>query len=262
MSPIPEAFYHLDGDRLVPSALCIGPWSASLQHGGPPAALLLRGLLDRLPADLHLGRLTVDLLRPVPLVPLRVRTTVLRQGRLVTWAQASLTDPQDRLLAQARAVLHRATTLELPPSTTPHLPTPPGYEGVEPFVFPFFPAEIAYHKGIEVRIVEGRWPMEPCTAWMKLTRPLVRGEPTDPRVALVTLADACNGLSPAVLDLGMSFVNGDLSIYLRRPPVGEHFAFAARSLAHTSGMGLGQAAIFDAQGELGRSAQSLVIATR
>lgn len=262
MSAIPSAFYLPEGDHLTPTALCIGPWSADLQHGGPPSALLLRAILAEVPPSLNLGRLTVDLVRPVPMLPIRAEARIIRQGRLVTWAEASLTDTRDRLLARAHAVLHRATSIDLPPSSTPVEPEPPAAAAVAPFEFPFFPAEIAYHKGIEARIVAGTWPVEPCTAWMRLTRPLVDGEQTDPRLALVTLADACNGLSPAVIDLGMSFVNGDLSVYLRRPPVGEAFAFAARSLADASGMGLGQATIYDEGGELGRSIQSLVIDRR
>jgi hypothetical protein len=37
---MPEAFFHRDGDRYVPTELTRGPWSAEAQHGGPPAALL------------------------------------------------------------------------------------------------------------------------------------------------------------------------------------------------------------------------------
>lgn len=262
MSALPPAFYRAEGDRLLPTALCIGPWSAELQHGGPPAALIARAVQAAAPASTRIARLTVDLLRPIPLVAVRVHVETLREGRQATWMIARLVDDDDRLLAHATAVLIRSAPVALPPAGTAPLPLPPSAADVEPFPFPFFPTDIAYHRAIQVRIVAGRWPVEPCAAWMNLTVPLVHGEPTTPVQALIALADACNGLAPAVLDPAVSFVNADLTVHLRREPQGQTFAFDARSLAHPSGMGLVQAALFDAEGELGRSAQSLVVAAR
>lgn len=262
MSGIPGAFYHRDGDRLVPSALCIGPWDARLQHGGPPSALLARAILADAPDTLRIARITVDLLRPIPLVPLRATATTVRAGRLAHWVDAALLDDDDRLLARATATLIRREELALPPTDTRPLPPPPSADGVTPWVFPFFPASIAYHRGVEIRFVEGQWPRTPTTAWMELTRPLVDGEATAPTIALLTLADACNGLHPAVLDLGLTFVNADLSVHLGREPVGARFALATRALADPSGMGATRATIFDETGELGHAALSLVVARR
>ena len=39
-----EAFYALDGERIVPSELTRGPWDRNSQHAGPPSALLARAL--------------------------------------------------------------------------------------------------------------------------------------------------------------------------------------------------------------------------
>jgi hypothetical protein len=262
MSDVPSAFYHRDGDRLVPSALCIGPWDARFQHGGPPSALLARAVLADAPDTLRIARITVDLLRPIPLVPLRATATTIRAGRLAHWVDAHLLDDDDRLLARATATLIRRDALTLPPAETRPLPPPPSPDGVTPWIFPFFPAPIAYHRGVEIRFVEGQWPRTPTTAWMELTRPLVDGEPTTPTIALLALADAVNGLHPAVLDLGLTFVNADVSVQLGREPEGARFAFAARALADPSGMGATRATIFDAAGELGHAAQSLVVARR
>ena len=69
MSP---AFYTLDGERFISSELTRGPWSNQHQHGGPPCALLGRALSrhgDEADA-FFLARMTVELLRPVPIAPL------------------------------------------------------------------------------------------------------------------------------------------------------------------------------------------------
>ena len=68
----PEAFYERDGDLLVATELTRGPWDPGAQHAGPPAALLgraIEGLEDA--AEFHVGRLSFDILRSVPIAPLR-----------------------------------------------------------------------------------------------------------------------------------------------------------------------------------------------
>lgn len=260
MSDLPAAFFVPHGHNLAPTALCIGPWSAHLQHGGPPSALLTRAIRASLPEGFHLSRLTFDLMRPLRLEALRAEVTPTRVGRAAAWFEARLLDAEGAICARATASAIRASPVDLPPG--PLLAPPPSAEGVPSFDFPFFPAEIAYHRAVDVRLVRGRWPEEPCAAWMRLRVPLVEGEPTHPVDALITLADACNGLAPAVADLRTSFVNADLSVHLLRAPVGDTFGFDARSVADTSGMGLVQAAIFDEAGELGRCAQSLVVSRR
>src|SRR5947209_18218182 len=53
--------------RFVASELARGPWDADAQHGGAPAALLMREF-ERIPAadGLQIARVTYELLRPVP----------------------------------------------------------------------------------------------------------------------------------------------------------------------------------------------------
>ena len=58
-----------------------GPWTPDAQHGGPPAALLARGIerLDEA-TDRVIGRFTMELWGPVPVGPVAVRARVLRPG--------------------------------------------------------------------------------------------------------------------------------------------------------------------------------------
>ena len=86
-----EALFVPEGERFLPTELCRGPWSPDAQHGGPPAALLARAL-ERFGGgdEMQVARLTVELLRPVPLAPLAVTARFARPGRKVQLVQAAL----------------------------------------------------------------------------------------------------------------------------------------------------------------------------
>ena len=65
---MPDALFERDGTRFVPTELCRGPWSPDAQHGGPPAALMARAAEGfEGGEEMQVARLTVELLRPVPL---------------------------------------------------------------------------------------------------------------------------------------------------------------------------------------------------
>src|SRR5919107_73071 len=88
---MPEAFFLLDGGRYAPTVLTRGPWDPGAQHAGPPAALLGRELERCEPSEgTHLGRVTFEILRPVPLEPLEVDARVVRPGRSVELLDALL----------------------------------------------------------------------------------------------------------------------------------------------------------------------------
>ena len=94
-----EAFYELDGDRAIPSELTRGPWDAGSQHAGPPAALLVLGhAMETLPLgeeEMRIGRITYELLRPVPIAPLRIEAEIERGGRRVEYrfVEGSFVEP-------------------------------------------------------------------------------------------------------------------------------------------------------------------------
>ena len=78
------ALFVADGDHVVPTEYSRGPWEPGALHGGPVAALVARAAeAVEGGQDLQLVRITLELLRPVPLAPLRVSTTVVRPGRKV-----------------------------------------------------------------------------------------------------------------------------------------------------------------------------------
>ena len=257
------AFYERASGAFVPTPYCIGPWDPSLQHGGPPAALLA-GAAERFGDDAPLFvvvRVTVELLRPVGFVPLDVEVTPLRLGRQAQWLRAELVGGGKRL-AEATVLRIARSEVSLPDRRTAPQPAPRGPEGIPEFVFPFFQSDQGYHRAVELRVAEGVWGEGPCTAWMRSRVVLVEGEAPSPLETVMILADATNGVAPALPVDGFSFVNPDLTVHLRRPVQGEWLALSARSLVEPSGMGLVQSRLFDRAGEVGRCLQSLLVRAR
>ncbi len=110
-----DSFYVADGDRFLSTELTRGPWDPSAQHGGPPSALFAHVVeRDAQRDDLQLVRVTVELLRPVPIAPLQVRTRMVRAGRNVESVEGAILADGTEVL-RGRALRIRTTDLPLPP---------------------------------------------------------------------------------------------------------------------------------------------------
>src|SRR6201990_2148993 len=79
-----EAIYKVEGANILTSAFAGGPWDARLQHGAAPSSLICWAI-EQLPSPvpMRVARLTVDLMRPVPVAPLTFETEVLREGKKI-----------------------------------------------------------------------------------------------------------------------------------------------------------------------------------
>ena len=257
-----DALFLRDGDAFVATELARGPWSPDALHGGPVAALLA-GLAEALPrpGPMQPARLTLELLRPVPLAPLRGEARVLRAGRKVQLAEASLY-AESRELARATLLFVRSAELPLPEALGGgSAPCPPGFETV-PRTRPAWDSGVpAYHRdGVEHRVVRGSWGMPgPCTDWIRLRVPVVAGETPSPLQRVAAAADFGNGISAALPFGEWRFINPDLTIHLQRLPRGEWVCLDAVTWPEGQGVGLAESELFDESGRLGRSLQSLLL---
>lgn len=79
-----DAVFRIAGNRVLTSPLAAGPWNSSLQHGAAPAALVA-WVAEGVPCErpMQVARITIDLLRPVPIAPLELKIELLRQGRKI-----------------------------------------------------------------------------------------------------------------------------------------------------------------------------------
>jgi hypothetical protein len=258
---VPAAFYEQDGDRFVPTELTRGPWDPNSQHGGPPAALLGRAI-ERLghTEEFQLGRITYEILRPVPLTPLSVEAEVVRPGRRVQMVEAILRAGEAEVI-RARGWRLRRERLDLPaPDRGEPLPGPgAGEEGD----FPPTGEKLGYHVAMDLRFIRGRFTEPgPATVWMRMRQPLLAGEEPSPLQRLLVAADSGNGVSAALDWTRFIFINVDLTVQLERLPEGEWIGLDAVTLPQPTGVGTAEAVLHDEGGRVGRALQTLLVSPR
>jgi hypothetical protein len=260
---VTDAFYIPAGEGAYDSTgLTRGPWNPDHQHAGPPAALLARAIEQASAIDGgQTVRLSYDILGPVPVERLAIATRTLRGGRRVEQLEATLANAAGGAVMRATAWRMRtADTAELAPEPD-RAPPPPdsGYESR----FAFWPAEVAYHRALDWRWIEGDIDAPgPATVWTRLKVPLVAGEDPAPLQRLLVMADAASGASAELDWQKWLFVNVELGIHLERPPSGEWMAMDARTRIGPAGAGLCTSVLFDGRGRVGQSTQSLLVAER
>jgi len=265
VSALPEHVFAPDGPgRYVPTQLGRGPWDPGAMHGGAPAALIASAF-DELQADsgLPIARLTYDFLRPVPLVPLTLSSTVVRAGRRVVQMAAELR-AGDTLVCTAGALrVAAAAPLSAEERATADDPPLPGPEQARPeqFTLDDSPA-VGFARAMEMRWVEGTVGPGPATVWMRFTPELIEGAAASPLARLVATADFGNGVAAPVAWGGFVFINADLTLLLHRPPHGEWIGMRSCTHVDEGGAALAESRLYDEHGPVGRALQSLVLARR
>ena len=91
-----EAFFVPQGDAYAPTELTRGPWDPDPStRGRLPLCSAARSSGSRARGAAG-GRITFEILRAVPIAPLRVEAHVARPGRSVELVEASLSDSGGR----------------------------------------------------------------------------------------------------------------------------------------------------------------------
>ena len=250
-----EAFFSMDGDSYVPGPMARGPWGAAM--GGQVVGGLLGWGIERLGIDpgLQLARLTVDLLRPVLLEPVQIRTSVVREGRRISLIDAAMVQG-DKVVARASALLlrrgeHPDVRVWSAPVPMPSLP--PNAHG--------FPPNMPFHIwSYGADVVEGspgmvEWEQGESQkfAWTQLFRPMVHGHPLTPFARLAFVGDITSSLTNWGAG-GLRYINADYTVTASRLPDGEFVGLAAQSHYGVEGVATGSATLFDRHGPFGTAA--------
>jgi hypothetical protein len=254
-----DCFYEpLDDDRFRATAHTTGPWDARFQHGGPPSALLGRAVERCSPReDVVVARVTVEILGPVPVGEIEVRSRIARPGRSVELVEAVLS-AGGRDVARADAWRVLRTTQSVPSRQPPAPPLPEQSTPVraEGWVD-------GYLSAVEWRFAEGRFGAPgPATAWTRLRHPLVPQEQDSPLTRVLAVADSGNGLSGELDVARWHFINPELTVHLHREAVGPWVCVEARTVISPGGAGLATTTLSDLDGPVGVGAQSLLVAPR
>jgi len=255
-------------DRFVPTEQARGPWDPRALHGGAPAALIVSAFERMQPgAELRIGRLSFEFLRPIPLEPLTLATRIVRPGRRVQELAGELLAGEETIV---RASALRVTAVPqdaaaAAPRTSRDLGAPlaPPADG-QPIRFALDGGKDASFAGtaMEMRWLSDPRELGPGRVWMRLRHPLLPGEAPSPLARLTATADFGNGVSAALAFDRFVFINADLTIHLQRAPRGEWIGLDARTLLQDGGTATAESVLHDETGPLGRAFQTLVVQAR
>ncbi len=261
-----DALFQPDGRGLLTATeRARSPWSPESLHGGPVAALVARAAeAVESPGPMDPARLTLELLKPVPTTPLAVSTEVRRSGRMVQLVEVEVSAGE---VAVARGQVLRlrrddsATTAAAGGTATgpPPFPDEPAAP-VRGLREPDQEWAGFHNTGVEHRFAAGGFHLlGPATDWIRLTVPVVTGEEPSPFQRVVAAADFANGISAVLAVEEATFINPDLTVHLHRPAQGEWIGLASATSVGPHGIAVSSTDLFDRQGLIGVSAQSLLI---
>lgn len=256
-----DAIFRVTDNHVLVSPDAAGPWDRSMQHGSAPAGLVIWAA-ERIPSSvpMRIARVSIDLMRPVPVATLSLQTEVLRAGRKIQLCAVRLAC-DGVMVATATVLKIRREAVALPDDIADLPVELPGPEVSRPE--PADVSESPFVKGMSLRAARGRFGVRgPGAIWYKIDRPLVEGHAVSQAMRAVVASDFCNGTAPALDFDAYTFLNADLTVNMAREPVGDWILLDAESWIGPDGGGLAMARLADINGYFGRVAQSLVIEKR
>ncbi|OBY29978.1 thioesterase family protein [Mycolicibacter kumamotonensis] len=233
-------------------------WGAQLQHGSPPLALLTREI-ERLIAGSgqRIARLSLDILGAIPVGRVRVQARVQRPGRRICLLEAEMHADDDRPVARLSAwALATADTAAVAADRHPPLADGPSLPPPD-----WFAQASGYAHSV-------KWRVQPdsadgaAVAWLSSHLHLVDTEQTTALQRLAMVVDSANGVGAALDTEQYMFMNTDTVVHLHRLPAGEEFGLRARASIGPDGIGVTTAELFDRNGFIGTSAQTLLVQRR
>lgn len=259
-----QVFESTDGTR--------SNWDPEIQHGSPPLALMTK-LIEEHAADvsssstpagsgLRVGRLTLDILGAIPVVPVRVRAWTLRPGaRIAMMCAEMLPVGAERPVARVTAwLLATGDTSDVATDRFPPLGKGEPVENPHAWLgAPGYLDTVSWHKQATPADASAE-------VWLGPLVPLVMdgsvAEPVTQVQKLAMVVDSANGVGAALDPAEFLFMNTDTTVHLHRVPSGDEFALRARASIGPDGIGVTTADVFDHQGLVGTSAQTLLVLRR
>ena len=252
-----ELFERIGPGTYRATSATAGPWSPKAQHGGPPSALAARAMELHEPDDrMRLARVAVDILRPVPVDTVTVRTRTLRPGKRVALLETIMESGGQEVLHARGWRIGRTEGLPVivtdgkVPAIPESTPTP-GFPGGH---------LDGYLAAIDWRFVVGSFEHAgPCQAWGRPRIPLLAGEELTPMALTMLLADSGSGVGMALDPRQFLFLNVDLMVVLQRDPVGEWLLLDALTTMGGQGTGMTETRLSDRDGVIGTGLQTQLV---
>jgi hypothetical protein len=253
------------GERFRASDFVRGTWTATIQHGGPVSALLVRGLqrCERRD-DTRLSRVLIDLLGPVPADgDLWVRARRDRAGRQIELLSAEMSAPgpdgAPRPVARASGWRFQTQdTVEVAGASAP--PLRPRSEAVSRDMRKDWDRN--YLHSVDWRWLTTPRGEQPGESWIRPEVGLVDGEAMTPLERLFAVADNANGIGTKLDIHRWTFLNSDLAVHVHRVPQGEWTGIRAETSYGPDGIGTTIGTLFDELGPVGAIQQSVLVRRR
>ncbi len=274
---IKDVFFDYDGTWYVGREGALGPWLSDACHAGPPSAALARDLEQHClsnKGDKTLLRITINLLRPIPMEGFRISVITEKEGKTTAYLRAEMFSRQGNLCAVATSLHQRLVDIG-PVPTIPDVT--PDKKALDDFFQHgeksayslegrrLFPSDAGFAKAVDVVSAEpgNQDPLEvktpgSRTIWLR-TPQLIAEEKMSGFQSLCPLADCGNGFAAnAGLD-EFRYMNTDLTISMHRAPESEWLASTAQSHWGEQSHGASYATLFDERGSVGSAIQTLYI---
>lgn len=257
-----EPLFRINGAKVAVSPFAGGPWDKTMQHGGAASSLVVwaaENIATRVP--MRIARVTVDLLKPVPVAPLTYKAEVVREGAKIQLCAVSLSAEGKECL-RASVLKIRVSEAPLPDSAREKpldAPLPDDCRANDEMRLSGTP----FLAGVDSRPARGAFRTPgPAAVWYRAFRPVVEGFDISPVMRAIIAADFCNGTS-AVVDFDKwTFINADLTLSLARYPMGEWILLDSETWAGPDGAAIAFARLADIHGTFGRASQSVLLEPR
>lgn len=257
-----RALYLRNGDGFVGTHLTQGGWDPDAQNGAVVLALLGHCLED-VPTltPMALARLTVDLMRPVPIGPrLVVRPTVVREGKKL---QVLLLELVADELVHVRATALRLRVEDLGEESAALLPAAPTADQAAQLPPPERCDRVGqaagspgFLEGIDMRRAPGQG------VWIRLAVPVVAGEPVRATSCMTVgfdFAQLINADTERAMST-MTMINPDVTAHVLRPPTGDWIAVTGETRFEAAmGRGVSSAILSDGDGMFGVASTSQLV---
>lgn len=252
-----DSIFTLDGEFVVPEDYARGPWNPEFLDGAAVSALLAHTVEAGRPSlERQLARLTIDLLAPVPMAPLRVVRQQVYEGKRFEVVDVTVLTADERMVCRASALL--ISEDDQPPFQMPatEIELSPGPEESRPF--PYESAPVSFLNAQEMRFSRPISHESPGALWTRLNVPAFPDAPITPVVRAAAAADRASPATGMTPDMGATAINADMSIHFGRQPAGEWIGVEGLARLPGRGQGLGAAYLRDEAGLFGAASVSLM----
>ena len=259
LEPLPDGT-----ERFEPTDHTVSTWSTDMQHGSPPSALLARAVRRcEHRSDTRVTRVVIEILGPIPLTEIRVRSWVERPGRRIELVVAELSAqaPDGSWRVVARGSGWRMETADTTSIANPADAAIPPRSGALPL-----PEDSFWRSGF-IDTVDWCW-LTPIGApglshaWGKPNPELVEGEPLDPLDRLFLIADTANGVGTKLDPASWTFLNTDVTVHIFRVPDGAWVGVSAETSYGPDGVAMSSGVLHDDSGPVARVTQTVQVRAR